>query len=274
MTLRLRIAAAACLVAAALLFLPSTADAQGRRGPRVARRATVIVGGGFYYAPLFYDAWYPYQYGWYPPYPPYGYGGRYDESAALRLQVTPRQTEVFVDGFYAGTVDDFDGVFQRLNLNPGEHEVQLYLPGHRSVTQKVYLQRNTTFRLRHSMEPLGAGEAEPVRPAVTAPASAQPRDAQGAGPGVRRIDPAGPRTGAAAQSDYGTLALRVQPGDAEVLIDGENWDGAGVDARLEVQLAPGTHVVEVRKSGYRGYTSEVTIRPSDTSTLNVALARQ
>jgi hypothetical protein len=235
----------------------------------------VIVGGGFYYSPLFYDPWYPYQYGWYPPYPPYGYGGRYDDSAALRLQVTPRQTEVFIDGYYAGTVDDFDGMFQRLNLEPGEHDLQLYLAGHRSVTQKVYLQRNATFRVRHTMEPLGAGEAEPARPAITTPPPSQPRGAQAPGPAARRPEPRDPRARAqGGQSDYGTLALRVQPGDADVLIDGEKWDGPSGDARLVVQLAPGTHRIEVRKDGFRGYMSEVTIRSADTSTLNIALARQ
>ena len=30
----------------------------------------------------------------------------YDDESSLRLQVTPRETEVFVDGYFAGTVDD------------------------------------------------------------------------------------------------------------------------------------------------------------------------
>jgi hypothetical protein len=271
--------AAGTLAAAALLFLPTATDAQGRGGPHVVHRSTVVVGGGFYYSPFFYSGfyggWYPYQYGWYPPpYPYYGYGYGYDDSASLRLQVTPRQTEVFIDGYYAGTVDDFDGMFQRLNLDPGEHDLQLYLAGHRSVTQKIYLQRGSTFRVKHAMEALAAGEAEPVRPAITSPPPAQPRAAQGPGPAARpEPRDAGGRP-PAGQSTYGTLALRVQPGDASVTIDGEKWEGSGGDQRLVVQLAPGTHVVEVRKEGYRGYISEVTIRSADTDTLNVALAKQ
>jgi hypothetical protein len=270
-TLRLRLAAATCAVATAALLLPTTADAQARRRARVVHRSTVVVGGGFYYSPFFYDPWYSYQYGWYPP---YAYGGRYDDTASLRLQVTPRQTEVFVDGYYAGTVDDFDGVFQRLNLEPGEHDLQLYLPGHESVSQKIYLQRDTTFRVRHAMAPLKAGEPEPVRPTATAPPPA-PRASQGPGPATRRAEPAEPRSGVqASQSNYGTLALRVQPGDADLLIDGEKWEGPTGDTRLVVQLAPGTHVVEIHKDGYRGYMSEVAVRSGETSTLNVALARQ
>jgi hypothetical protein len=59
-----------------------------------------------------------------------------------------------------------------------------------------------------------------------------------------------------------------------VLIDGERWDGPTGDERLVVQLAPGTHRIDVRKNGYRGYSSEITVRPGETAPLNIALARQ
>jgi uncharacterized membrane protein len=38
-----------------------------------------------------------------------------------------------------------------------------------------------------------------------------------------------------------------------------------------VQLSEGTHRVEVRKSGYRTYTSTVRVRAGETATLNVSL---
>jgi hypothetical protein len=96
--------------------------------------------GGYYSYPFYFSAgigpYAPYYYGhpWY--YPWYAY----DPAASLRLQVTPRQAEVFVDGSYAGTVDDFDGSFQRLRLHPGDHTIEVFLPGHRSLTQRIYLQ--------------------------------------------------------------------------------------------------------------------------------------
>ena len=62
------------------------------------------------------------------------------------------------------SVDNFDGTFQRLHLEPGEHDLQLFMPGHRSFSQKIYLQPGATFNVQHTMEPLGAGEAEPTRP--------------------------------------------------------------------------------------------------------------
>jgi hypothetical protein len=87
----------------------------------------------------------------------------YDLESSLRLQVTPRETEVFVDGYFAGRVDDFDGRFQRLRIQPGEHELTLYLEGHRKVTQRVLIQPRATFRIRYTMSPLAAGDVPDVR---------------------------------------------------------------------------------------------------------------
>ena len=68
--------------------------------------------------------WYGAQWGPYPYPPPYGYYGWID--ASVRLEVTPRDAEVYVDGYYAGTVDDFDGTFQRLRVEPGQHDLEIY----------------------------------------------------------------------------------------------------------------------------------------------------
>ena len=65
----------------------------------------------------------------------------------------------------------------------------------------------------------------------------------------------------------------MQPGDATVLIDGEPWRGpAGAD-RLVVQLAAGTHRVEIRKEGYDPFVTSVEIRQGETATLNVSLPK-
>ena len=56
------------------------------------------------YAPYYYA---PYGYGPYA-YAPY-YGPIVYDTASARLQVTPRNTQVYVDGYFAGLVDEFDG---------------------------------------------------------------------------------------------------------------------------------------------------------------------
>jgi hypothetical protein len=67
------------------------------------------------------------------------------------------------------------------------------------------------------------------------------------------------------------LAIRIQPADATVLIDGQQWE-APIDSALTVQLVGGKHILEVRKSGFRGYLTEVAIEPGRTLPLNIVLA--
>ena len=241
--------AAALTLALLIVFAILPRDTHAQRGVRRVRavpgRVVVLRA---YYAPSFYDPWFhPYAYGWYPP---YAYGPGYIDGSSLRLQVTPRDTEVFIDDYYAGTVDDFDGFFQRLRLEPGEHEVTLYLPGHRTAKQMVYLQPGRTLRVRHTMEPLPAG----------------------ASPDARPIAPSHPRT--VAPSNVGEIAIRVQPAGADILIDGERWEGPDPAEQLVVQVTAGTHRIEIRRDGYRTYSSDVDVRGGETETLNISLSRQ
>ena len=268
----------------------------GVRPAIVVRRPATVFVGGYYYprlyrASLFYggygygygDPWYYGGYRAYYQWPVFG-GGRYDLSGSIRLQVAPREAEVFVDGYFAGRVDEYDGVFQRLHIEPGEHEIHVYLPGHRTFQQRVYLQPGKTFTIRHTMEPLGPGESTPARPDAGALPPPRPRyddeggrgtppEARGPNPGPRGQGAGRGRQGGPVES-FGSLSLRVQPADAEVLIDGEPWKGSLDSDRLVVQLGAGMHHIEIRKDGYRSYLTDISIGGGQVRTLNVALTRQ
>jgi hypothetical protein len=183
-----------------------------------------------------------------------------------RIQVTPPETEVFVDGIRAGVADDFDGFSQRLRVTPGEHLIELYLDGHRPVAQKVLFQSGDSYKLRHVMEPLPAGEAMPPRPAskANAPNLDALYDAFG--------KPRSNVTAAAAVTGAGVLAIRVQPADATVLVDGETWQGSGGE-RLELQVTAGPHQIEVRKEGYLPFSTTVQTAAGQTTPLNVSLTK-
>lgn len=262
-------------VAAALLLVsavPTPAEAQRRH-----RRTVVVVGvGGHAYPYWRYDPWY--QWGPYR-YPPYGYRyGMYDVTSDLRLDVTPRQAQVYVDGYYAGVVDEFDGVFQRLRVEPGGHTITLYLEGYRTETQDLYLRPGSDQRIRLNMRPLEPGERAdpPLPPQEPDRDQANPREpdagygAMPQGEPGRRVVPSAPRE---VPARFGTLALRVQPADAEVFVDGEAWTGAADDGRFSIQLSEGRHRVEVRRSGLTTYAEDVLIRRDRTLTLNVSLTR-
>ena len=76
----------------------------------------------------------------------------------------------------------------------------------------------------------------------------------------------------AAAQEFGTLSIRARPAGAEILIDGEHWTGSGETGPLQVQLAPGSHRIEVRAPGRQTYVSDVTIRAGETTPLNVSLS--
>jgi hypothetical protein len=230
------------------------------------------------------------------PYPPIGgYYRRYAApDASVRIEVKPKQAEVFVDGYYAGVVDDFDGTFQRLRLPPGEHSIEIYLDGYHSLREKVYLTPDNTFKIKRTMDKLGPGEQPDPRPQPPAqPPQAGPmpqpppgyppygrvqgRRGQPPPPPSAPSDPRDqrdPRDARPPSSAMGTLAVRIQPADAELIVDGEPWRGPEGPDRLLVQLPDGRHTVEIRKAGYRTYITEVDVHGGETTPLNVSLRQQ
>jgi hypothetical protein len=91
--------------------------------------------GGYYGG--YYDPWY------YGPAPYYsGYDDDYD--GRLRLKVKPRSAEVLVDGYYSGLVDEFDGVFQRLRLEPGPHRIEIREDGYETLAFDVRITPDDT----------------------------------------------------------------------------------------------------------------------------------
>ena len=252
------------------------------------------VGGYYGYGYGYYG--YPYWgFGWgYPFYGPWGYpywGGGYgygypyyDPSPEIRLEVKPKEAQVYVDGYYAGVVDDFDGTFQRLRLRPGTHELVLYFQGFHTVQQNIHVGSGQDLKIKFQMQPLAAGETnEPPPQPKAAPAEDQPQGAvqgyppQGyppqnppQGPPARR--PAPVEQGGAKQGQaFGSLVVRVQPSGAEVLVDGERWQGPEGSERLVIQVSEGSHRIEVRKEGFVPFSTTVQVRRGETSPLNVSL---
>jgi hypothetical protein len=115
---------------------------------------TVIINTGSYYG-----GYYPWgygglglggYYGWYDPwYDPY-YAGQYYSSAyngRLRLRIKPSDAEVFVDGYYAGIVDEFDNIFQHLPIETGPHRIEVRRDGYEPLTfeVRILLGRTVTY---------------------------------------------------------------------------------------------------------------------------------
>jgi hypothetical protein len=246
---------------AIVLVALSAVPAQAQRG-RHGRGGPVFVRSPF----LFAGVHHPYYLGfgqWYPyPYPVFGFPpapGLFvgDHFSSVRILVPQRDALVYVDGYAAGIVDDFDGVFQRLQLVPGHHEIVVYLQGYRTLRQNLYLNPRSTHTIKQTLVPLAPGETGEPQPV---PRAMPPM------PG-----PPGPFSPGADTQRDGTLALRVQPGDAIVYIDGEQWRGPQGQDRLVIQLAAGSHRVRVEKPGFQSFEVQVDVRAGETTGLNVSL---
>lgn len=163
---------------------PSSRRSDGERGDRGSYRGggrTVIVPPPVYGYPYPPHATYPpygaYPYGGYRRQYPYGYGSfgmgylYYDpyrwhpgagyvdpyrrfgshstfDIGELRLDVSPRRAQVYVDGYFAGTVDDFDGAFQAIKLAPGAYRIDVVAHGYEPLTFDVRIGPGQKIRYR------------------------------------------------------------------------------------------------------------------------------
>jgi hypothetical protein len=270
---RFFVAFLAICVIGALTPVLVAAQGRGRGGapphpqgwPPIQLRAQVFI-GGYFYDPSFgrYPWWLPGAY-------PYRYLPRYDRRAILHVNVSPREAAVYVDGFYAGIVDDFDGFFQGLPLTPGTHDITLYLDGFRTLRRWLYLGPQSTMHLHAALERLRPGErSEPPNFAPPLPppppgSYQQPRTAPPLNPPDRTEDPN-------RAEGYGTLDLQVMPMGAAVTIDGQTWQSAD-GRRFVIETAAGRHHVEVTLTGYRTFSTDVDIRDGEVTPINVSLTK-
>ena len=137
--------------------------------PPAGGGGTIVTGGVGYYpwwwygGAGFWGAYYGYgnYYGYGSPFGASSYSGYYDpwfggypdmqdaapsgggtfvptlDEGALRLKIKPRDAEVYVDGFFVGVVDDFDGMFQKLHIESGTHRIEVRASGYETLTVEV-----------------------------------------------------------------------------------------------------------------------------------------
>jgi hypothetical protein len=265
-----------------------------RRHPRAG---TGTGGGGYYggypgnpgyypgwggYYPGYGGYWWPYAYyGWYGGgggyygggfgYPGYG-GAAYssyapNEGGSIRVLVDPAEARVYVDGYYAGVVDDFDGLFQRLHVSPGRHEIALKLEGYESHRMRVYVGPDATIKLHYNLKH-GSGESfEDLTGGAPPPEREVRRERER--DSIESAPAGEPR--APVDERAGLLKLNVQPEDASVYVDGA-FRGSGREAGT-LRLPPGRHRIEIVRPGYRTAEREIDVAPGETTPLSVTLER-
>lgn len=151
---------------------PVAPRAVPRTAPRTAPRVEIYP-YPFVFGP---DLMYRFPYGLHPyyrwgyPYAPYVYSVPPQEwieaypttYGSVEFDVTPGTAAVFVDGYYAGTLDNLeDG--NLLHLVPGPHHIDIEAPGLQPVSFDVNVQANQTIKYRATLQPGANGSTEEGR---------------------------------------------------------------------------------------------------------------
>ena len=137
----------------------------GSAAARSIHTRFIVVPRGDVDGPSFYDPWWS-------PYSAYGVDryavtpiGVARHSADLRVEVTPKQAGIYVDGYWLGPAGNVEGALKRLHTTPGGHEITLYLDGYRTVREDIYVRPESTFDLHETLGKLAAGETSAAPPA-------------------------------------------------------------------------------------------------------------
>jgi hypothetical protein len=133
-----------------------------------------------YYDPFYYGYGYRYSNFWMPGYgfglgyfgyDPFLFGGYYDPYAgaygqasggygasqykgvgSLRLKVKPANAQVYIDGYYVGLIDAFDGMFQKLEIEAGSHRVEVRAEGFEPVQFDVMVTPGETVTYKGELQ--------------------------------------------------------------------------------------------------------------------------
>jgi len=111
-------------------------------------------GLGYLYYDPFFGGGYGYGYGD----PGYGGGGGYSvsqsyrDNGSLRLKISPKQAQVYIDGYFVGVVDSYDGAFQKLGLEGGGHRVELKADGFEPLQFEVLITPGETVTYKGEMK--------------------------------------------------------------------------------------------------------------------------
>ncbi|MGZ5380581.1 MAG: PEGA domain-containing protein, partial [Thermoanaerobaculia bacterium] len=217
--------------------------------------------------------------------------GRY---AIVRTDVSPEEAQIFLDGKYIGTADDFDGRPDYLYLGPGKYHLEFHLPGYQMLATDLDVSRGQRVRLDQKLKlepgksaldqfapeskgtPLGRvftkGGSEAEEEAPPAPRRVPQRAPRDDGWSDRermpeqrvpeeRMDVRPERLPRPA-GNRARMRFKVTPEDAAVYVD-DKYLGAGEDLAANprgVVTDPGTHSITVTRPGYKSKTVDITVR--------------
>jgi len=250
-------------------------------------------GRGYGYPHNYYNgAYWGWGWNWWPQ---YGYDNAVTANAlygaarfaAVKTDVYPEESEVWLDGQYIGSADDFDGYPDYLYLKPGKYHLEFKVVGYQPMSVDVEVTRGEITKIDQSLQRLPGTSKFQEFPASrgmpygryfgtggkpvgdeSAPRVGGKYDVvpYGAAAGDDDFDLPPPKTdrmppSAAPATKPGRSRLRfsVVPEDAAIYVD-DKYIGAGDDLNNSPRgmiTDPGAHTVVVTRPGYK--TKTVTV---------------
>jgi hypothetical protein len=124
----------------------------------------ITVGGGYsyhsghygypyYYGPFWGSYWGP---GWYHPgwsvwgYPGFVFSGRTEFSGEIKIQTPEKSAEVFIDGAYAGIVEDLKNFW----LEPGVYNLEIKTSADKFYQKRLYVLSGKTLKISPVFSPV------------------------------------------------------------------------------------------------------------------------
>jgi hypothetical protein len=182
----------------------------------------------------------------------------------LDVDVKPNRAEVWVDGKFVADARDLDGDPSYLWLKQGTHHVVVYKAGFKSFDEEVDVRTGVLRQLKLQLE---KGDSQPPAPSArdTRPPEARVESAR---PQPQPApQPAPPPAGEAQEG----IALRVEPRDATVYIDGKYL---GIARELgALPLTAGHHRIELARPGYRELSQEFDVEAGRRTDLALSMER-
>jgi hypothetical protein len=246
----------------------------------------------------YYASPYPYSY---PAYPPPAYDNEDDQGGtpppppadqrpaqpsqrrqqhgrmgALDLDISPADTQVYLNGKYIGVVDDFDGWPDYLWLQPGTYDIVFFHEGYKTLARQVIIYQGQRVTYNDRLERGQATRPEDLQSKsherrdsrMKYDAELEQRAAGDQGDWQNRVRADREHRGDAVQGQpvdhmpatggSAHLHLSVQPDDASVYLDGHfvgiaselNDNGGGL------VVAPGSHKLSVLRPGRKAEERE------------------
>ncbi len=220
-------------------------------------------------------------------------------------EVTPDSAEVYLDGKYIGTADDFDGAPDYLYVLPGKYHLELRHPLYETVKVDLAIHRGERVRLDREMKLLpGKGKLDAFDPADRGMPLGRVL-----GPGATPVDPRGGNrespTWRSKDSDYGVdaeiddskggasaspkasverpavpkrpvrprLVWKISPDDASVYLDDRFLGDAEDLNERTTRLEAGKHTIAVTRPGYKTKTIEVETKGSEPTSVVIELEK-